>query len=83
MNAKIETNLRTKEGTQFLDESKKRALEYVKNNKLIDAWTSFASDLNKNEELRSHPALQLGTLLMASGLLSTQDEMKKFIEDFE
>ncbi len=83
MNIKIETNLRTEKGRQHLAESKKRALEYVENNKLIDAWSSFVSDLNKNEELRSHPALQLGIMLMASGGLSTNDEMKKFIEDFE
>ncbi len=61
---------------------KKRALEYVDNGDLTNAYSSMASDLGKHEETKNHVAISLGMMLMMSGKLSTQEEMRKFIEGF-
>jgi hypothetical protein len=65
-----------------LDWCKKRALEYVEKNDLVGAWGSMLSDLEANKELRDHPAIKIGNMLVFSGKLDTQEGMKKFIEDF-
>jgi len=63
--------------------SKERAIKILeKGGNPTDAWTSFLSDMNNNNETRGHPALQMGMMLMLGGGLSTASEMKKFIEDF-
>lgn len=62
--------------------AKQRALEYVEQGDMTLAFTSMASDLNKHEETCNHSALQLGTMLMVGGHLSTPDKMRRFIEGF-
>ncbi len=61
---------------------KKRALEYVDHEDLNNAFASMASDLRKHPETESHPAIQLGMMMLIGGHLSTPNEMRKFIEGF-
>ena len=67
---------------EHLKGCKERAMEYVKNGDLPAAWSSMLSDLLKHDETSNHPAIVLGTMMMAQELLNTPDEMKKFIEGF-
>jgi hypothetical protein len=68
--------------TEHLAWCKKRALEYVDAGDLRQAFTSMASDLGKHSETQNHSAIQLGTMLIFGGHLSTAHEMRKFIEGF-
>jgi hypothetical protein len=61
---------------------KQRALEYVNRGDLPNAFASMTSDLNQHQETQGHPAIQLGMMLQIGGHLSTQSEMRKFIEGF-
>ena len=61
---------------------KKRALEYVDNGNLSEAYLSMASDLKKNEETKDHPAIVTGMQLMIMGELNTPQAMRKFIKGF-
>ena len=61
---------------------KERALEYVNAGDLGGALASMCSDLNKHSETENHAGIELGIMLMMSGHLSTQAEMRKFIEGF-
>lgn len=74
---------RTKEGKEYLNWSKERALQSLEQGSIANAWASMLSDLSSNEELLVHPAIQLGNMLLVGGHLSTKEAMKKFIEDFE
>ncbi len=82
MNTKVEVGVRTEEGKKHLVWCKERALQYVESGDLTLAWNSMLSDLSKNEELKNHPAIELGNMLFSSDKLNTQQAMKKFIEDF-
>lgn len=61
---------------------KKRALEYVEMDDLVNAYGSMVSDLTKHPETIDHPALGMGIALMANGNLNTKNEMRDFIEGF-
>ena len=61
---------------------KQRALEYVERGDLTNAYGSMASDLGKHPDTRDHSAIQLGMMLMMTGNLKTQHDMKRFIEGF-
>jgi len=69
---------------EHLQWCKNRALDYVNAGDLSDALASMLSDLGKHPE--TAPSAQscgpLGVMLMMSGKLSTQEEMKTFIEGF-
>ena len=67
---------------EYLAWCKQRAIEYVDEGDLTNAMASMVSDLNKHEELRDHPAIQLGMMLTTCGNLSTTEEMRKFILGF-
>ncbi len=67
---------------EHLEWCKKRALEYVDNDDLQQAFASMGSDLNKHPETAGHIGIQLGMAQMMSGQLNTQDAMRKFIEGF-
>lgn len=43
----------------------------------------MVSDLSKNDELKDHAGIQLGTMMTFGGNLSTKESMRKFIEDFD
>jgi hypothetical protein len=67
---------------EHLDWCKGRALEYVKDNDLRNAWTLMASDLSKHPETENHPGIQLGMMLLMANQLNTPAEMEKFINGF-
>lgn len=62
--------------------AKDRAIEILESGDVAGAFASMASDLGKHEETQGHPAIGLGMMQMLSGFLSTESEMKKFIEGF-
>ena len=68
--------------TEHLQWCKNRALVYVDNNDLENAYASMVSDLNKHDETANHSVATLGISLMMCGHLSTPDKMRKFIEGF-
>lgn len=68
--------------SEHLQWCKERALEYVDAGDLTNAYASIASDLGKHPETENHAAITLGMMLMMSGKLSTEHEMRKFIEGF-
>jgi hypothetical protein len=61
---------------------KQRALEYVEADDLAGAMASMFSDLNKHPETANHAAIQLGTMLLITGNLSTPRQVREFIEGF-
>jgi len=61
---------------------KTRALEYVDQGDIGQAWASMASDLGKHPETVGHIAIPLGMELLMAGQLNTQAEMRRFIEGF-
>ena len=68
--------------TEHVEWCKKRALKYVDNGDLENAYVSMCSDLGKHEETAGHVAIGLGMQLMMIGQLNTPHEMRKFIEGF-
>lgn len=61
---------------------KERALTYVELGDLSQAYASMASDLGKHPKTEGHVAIQLGMMMLMGGLLSTPDQMRRFIEGF-
>lgn len=68
--------------TTYLEWCKNRALAYVKHNDIKNAFTSFKSDMSKHPETKQHIALELGTMLLLSGHLSTPQQMTDWINGF-
>lgn len=67
---------------EHLQWCKDRALEYVEQDDLQNAFGSMVSDLQKHDGTRDHIGVQLGMAEMMMGLLSTSEQMKKFINGF-
>ena len=67
---------------EHLDWCKRRALEYVDNGDVQQAFTSMASDLRKHPETVDHAGIELGMMQLMAGMLSTPQEMQRFIEGF-
>jgi hypothetical protein len=67
---------------EHLDWAKKRALAYVDQGDLLNAFASMGSDLSKHPELKNHPGIDLGLQLLMIKSLSTRKEMRGFIEGF-
>lgn len=61
---------------------KERAIKYVDNNDLKNAFASFQSDMGKHEETAHHMALQMGTMLLLSGNLDNDHQMREWINGF-
>lgn len=61
---------------------KDRALEYVGQGDVSQAFASMVSDLRKHDETADHPAIELGMQMMMGGMLSSPADMKHFIEGF-
>jgi len=59
---------------------KQRALQYVDSGDTANAFASLVSDLRKHPETEDHAAAELGMMLMMSGHLSTEKDMREFIE---
>jgi hypothetical protein len=56
---------------EHLSWCKQRAIEYVDNGDLPQAFASMSSDLRKHPETARHSAIELGMMLMMGGRLST------------
>jgi len=67
---------------EHLEWCKGRALEYVDNNDLTQAFASMASDLGKHKETEGHAGIELGMLLLMNGGINSQDRVKDFINGF-
>jgi len=67
---------------EHLQWCKKRALEYVDNGDLQQAFASMVSDLQKHPGTFGHVGIELGMRQNMAGLLSTPDQMRHFIEGF-
>lgn len=61
---------------------KQRALEYVDRGDVSSAFASMASDLKKHPETEKHAGIELGVMMLMTGNLSSQPDMKRFIEGF-
>ena len=61
---------------------KQRALEYVDMGDAHGAWASMVSDLGKHDETAGHAGIGLGMMQLMGGMLSTPEQMRKFIEGF-
>lgn len=61
---------------------KKRALEYVDNGDVQNAFASMASDMGKHPETQGHAAIELGMMQLMAGMLQSPDEMRRFINGF-
>lgn len=59
---------------------KTRALSYVNEGDVSNAFASLVSDLRKHDETRDHAAIELGFVLTMAGHLSTPQQMRDFIE---
>ena len=70
------------ERPEHLQWCKDRALEYVGTGDLDQALASMYSDLNKHEDTKGHPGIQLGFMQQMGGFLNTNDTVRKFIEGF-
>ncbi len=69
-----------------LDFAKERAYEYLKRpDNYIAAWSSFCSDL-LNADLKDDTgimaALEIGTSMLVSGAIKSNEEMRRFIDGF-
>lgn len=67
---------------EHLQWSKERALKFVKENDLKNAFASFQSDMTKHPETCEHQALIMGTMLLVGGHLSTPKQMEDWINGF-
>ena len=61
---------------------KDRALKYVDLGDTSQAYASMVSDMRKHTETENHIGIELGMMMLMSGHLSTQEEMRKFILGF-
>jgi hypothetical protein len=62
--------------------AKSRALEYVEAGDTASAIMSMASDLRKHDELRDHPGIELGVLLLMGGHMRTPEQVRDHIVGF-
>lgn len=67
---------------EHLEWCKKRAIEYVDSGDLPSAFASMASDLGKHPETANHSAISVGMMMLMEGMLSTPDQMRRFINGF-
>ena len=67
---------------EHLQWCKDRALKYVDNGDLRNAFASMSSDMQKHPETENHSAIALGMRMMMAGRLNTPDEMRRFIKGF-
>jgi hypothetical protein len=67
---------------EHLEWCKQRALECVGRGDIGEAFASFQGDMEKHPETRGHKALQMGTMLLIGGHLSSSKQMKDWIIGF-
>lgn len=68
--------------TEHLQWVKERALYELENYGTLQAYMSLLSDLNKHSETQGHTGIELGNQLLLAGHLSSEKQMRDFIEGF-
>ena len=68
---------------EYIAYTKARALDYVDMGDNSLALSSLISDLRHNPETENHAAMLLGTMLMVNGHLSTDTQMRDFINGIQ
>ncbi len=68
--------------SEHLQWCKDRALAYVDDKNLNEAFASFSSDMSKHSETKNHMALELGAMMFFGRQLDTPEKMRKWINDF-
>lgn len=66
----------------YLAEAKARALACIERGDIHEAFISMSSDLSKSELTAGHVGIELGTMQLMAGHLTTAEEMRIFIEGF-
>lgn len=61
---------------------KERALRFVEDGQLREAFASITSDLAKHPDTREHTGTKIGFRLLCGGYLETPERMTKFINGF-
>lgn len=61
---------------------KARAIRELEVGDINNAYASMASDLGKHPETEGHAAIQLGMMMLMGGHLSSEKDMRRFIEGF-
>lgn len=67
---------------EHLQWCKDRANAYVDQGDLSNAFGSFQSDMSKHPETAHHLALEMGTMMLLGGALSTEFGMRDWINGF-
>ena len=67
---------------EHLEWCKQRASEYCNRGDAANALTSMFSDLGKHPETAGHIGIEMGVMMMLSGMLSTTNEAQRFIDGF-
>jgi len=67
---------------EHLQWCKDRALKYVEQNDMKNAFASFQSDMTKHPETNGHMALEMGTMLLIGGHLDNAKQMTDWITGF-
>lgn len=67
---------------EHLQWCKNRALEYLNTNDTKNAFASFQSDMSKHPETSHHLGLEMGTMLLLGGHLSSTQQVEDWIKGF-
>lgn len=76
-------NEKSKTRVEHLAWCKKRAMEAMTDGNMAAGWASFVQDMAEHPETQDHVFLEKGTLMVFGGQISTLEEMKKYINDFD
>lgn len=68
--------------SEYITWAKQRALETLNKGNLVAAFTSMHFDMLKREDTNDPSLANLGITQLASGDLSTHEQMKNWIEGF-
>ena len=67
---------------EWLQFAKDRAGEYLDQDDVPNAWSSFRSDMGKHPETANHSALMLGDQHLFGGFWKTPDDARRFINGY-
>lgn len=67
---------------EYMERAKASALEYLDDGDWKNGLASMLSDLTNHEELRDHPGIKLGMMLMMAGKLNDVASARAFIVGF-
>lgn len=67
---------------EHLQWCKDRANQYLDKGDVQGAFASFNSDMSNHQETKDHIALQMGLALFMTGNLSTESQMRNWINGF-